>query len=55
MFLLCIDTSLLIEGNSLKGISFTSEVKLKAFSQSLLVKLLDESEKNINKSEQLLK
>ena len=55
MFLLCIDTSLLIEDNSLKGISFTSEVKLKALSQSLLVKLLDESEKNISKSEQLLK
>ena len=32
MFLLCIDTSLLIENNSLKGISFITEVKLKALS-----------------------
>ena len=50
MSLLCIDTSLLIESNSLKGISFISEVKLKSFSWILLIKLFDEHEQNIRKS-----
>ena len=40
MFLLCIDTLLLKESNSLKGISFISEVKLKALSWILLIKFL---------------
>ena len=32
LFLLCIDTSLLTESNSLRGISFISEVKLETHS-----------------------
>ena len=52
MFLLYKDTSILIESNSLKGISFISEVKLKAISWVLLIKLFDEREQNIHKSGQ---
>ena len=52
MFLLCIDTSLLIESNSMKGISLISEVKLKALSWILRIKLLDERGQNVYKSGQ---
>ena len=52
MFLLCIDTSLLIESNSMKGISLISEVKLKALSWILWIKLLDERGQNVYKSGQ---
>ena len=52
MFSLCIDTSLLIESNYLKEISFISEVKLKAISWILLITLFDEGEQNIHKGGQ---
>ena len=52
MFLLCIETSAVIESNSLKGISFISEVKRKALSRILLIKLFDVEEQNVNKSGQ---
>ena len=54
MFLLCIDTSLLIKSTSFKGILFISEVRLKPLSRVLLIKSFDEHEQNIHKSGQQL-